>query len=297
MDFDVEMVDTTGRAAKGGIVPTEDDFENGGDETRHTHVRRQNNCFFFLLISFTLAMLIFVVGTVYLGPGENNLVIVNEFTPDSGTVGSDAKEKMKEAFASEATSNTHETSAALENWMKDHGFGSNAEFAAAKPGNHNVTKLHSPGKIHGHTVKPTHTGNRTSSPGFHNVVASHAHSGSVGQTSSQTSTSGQTTQDPNTSGGVTQNTGTASGTASGTVSGTGEDAKSGGTGEDTQSGGDTTKISDSTGETAKTTPQDVTAWLNAPVTLGDGIMYEIVEQIHHDNKAFTYVPNAQKSCV
>ena len=34
-------------------------------------------------------------------------------------------------------------------------------------------------------------------------------------------------------------------------------------------------------------PPDYSTWLNATVTLGSGVMYQIVEEIPHDAKAFT----------
>jgi hypothetical protein len=82
MDVDLEMIDTS-RVARDGVVPAED-LES--DWIGRPQVRRQNNCFWVLLVSFTLAMAVFVVGTVYLGPGESP-VTENEFSPESGIVG------------------------------------------------------------------------------------------------------------------------------------------------------------------------------------------------------------------
>jgi glutamine cyclotransferase len=221
MDADLEMVDR-GRVARGGLVPAED-LESDG--IGRPHVTRQNNCFWILLISLTLAMAIFVVGTVYLGPGESP-VTENEFTPESGIVGSDSKEKLQTGFVSIASSNKHHEDTALEKWMKEHGVGG-GEVTAASNRTH-VTVNHG---IHGHS--------KVTSPG----VKPHAGGGSI---HSQIRTSSQPTQAPNTA----------------PASGSGD-------------------------ATPPSTSPEVAAWLAAPVTLGDGIMYEVVDQLVHDNKAFT----------
>lgn len=39
----------------------------------------------------------------------------------------------------------------------------------------------------------------------------------------------------------------------------------------------------------ETISADIHAWLDAEVSLSDGVKYEIVDQLTHDNKAFTYV--------
>jgi mannitol-specific phosphotransferase system IIBC component len=45
--------------------------------------------------------------------------------------------------------------------------------------------------------------------------------------------------------------------------------------------------SDEHGDGDSTQPQNYSAWSEAKVTLGSGVMYEIIEQISHDDQAFT----------
>jgi glutamine cyclotransferase len=230
MDVDLEMVDTS-RVARGGVVPAEDFGESDG--IGRPYVQRQNNCFWVLLVSFSLAMAIFVVGTVYLGPGESP-VTENEFSPESGIVGSDSKEKLQTGFASIASKNKHHENTALEKWMKEHGVGGGAVTAGAN-GTH-VTVNHG---IHGHS--------KVTAQGGKSHAVSH----------SQTSTSSQPTQAPNTAGDASQNS------------------------------GDNTPPSGSGDNAPPDTSPEVAAWLATRVTKGDGIMYEVVDQLVHDNKAFT----------
>jgi glutamine cyclotransferase len=233
MDVDLEMVDTS-RVARSGVVPA-DDLES--DWIGRPQVQRQNNCFWVLLVSFTLAMTVFVVGTVYLGPGESP-VTENEFSPESGIVGSDSKEKLQTGFVSIASGNKHHESTAMEKWMKEQGVGGGEVTARG-----NRTHVNINHGIHGHS--------KVTTPG----VKSHAHS--------DTSTSTGTTQTPNTAGDSSQNS------------------------------GDNAPPSGSGNNAPPSTSPDVAAWLATTVTKGDGIMYEIVGQLVHDNKAFieglTYV--------
>jgi hypothetical protein len=225
MDVELEMVDR-GQVARGGLVPAED--LEGDGIMGLPYVRRQNSCFLVLLVSFTLAMAIFVVGTVYLAPGEN-AITENEFAPGSGTVGSDSQEKMQQAFVSIANNKDHKDSG-LEKWMKEHGVGGGEVTAGV-----NGTKLNIQHSSHGHS-KVTAQG-----------VKSHA------------------IHNPNTAGGAAQNSGTES------------------------SGGDNAPPSASGDNAPPGISPEVAAWLATPVTLGDGVMYEIVDQLVHDNTAFTYV--------
>jgi len=212
MDVEVEMTDTS-RAVKDGIVAAED-LEL--DEIHGRPVaQRQNSCFFVWLAAFTIAMAVFVIGTVYLSPGELPAT-ENEFSPESGVVGNN-QAKVEEAFATIQNSKHHNSnSGGLDTWMKEHGFTNTTDGIKALPkkGGSSLGKHHA-------TI----------------IAGNHQH------------VSGHTIKD------VTE---TAPTTAAAV-----------------------TKVS-----------QDMEAWHAAPVTLNDGVQYEIVEQLIHDKEAFTYVPFA-----
>jgi hypothetical protein len=231
-------------------VPAED-LESDG--IGRPHVRRQNNCFLVSMVGVALAILMFVVGTVYMAPGENPIT-KNEFSPESGIVGDDAKEKLSAGFASIANSNKHHENTAMENWLIEHGVGGGNTTRGE-----NATKLDIQHGAHGHSKvtgsgKKPHPGNG----GIHNQIGS---------------TMTPTTQTPNTAGGAAQNGG-----VNAPANGSGDNAPAGNT-------------------APPMTPQEVeayllaeiAAWNNKTVTLADGIVFEVVDQLVHDPTAFTYV--------